>query len=240
MTTIPVAPRAERLSRAAWGRLLWWRFQLFQRHRHDRLVLEEVAGCSLVVMPQVINPRLFGAGAFLAESMAARVVNGSTVLDMGTGTGIAAIVAARHARRVVAVDINPIAVRCARINVLLNGVEKGVEVREGDLFEPVHGERFDLVLFNPPYLSGTPNGLLDRAFRGGDVIERFARHLEEHLTPEGVALVVLSTAATASALDAFQPGDLSVRPVCTRDLKSEVLTVYRIGREASSPAKASG
>jgi release factor glutamine methyltransferase len=233
MMTVNYAPMAERLSRAAWSRMLWWRFQLFHRHRHDRLVLEEVAGRPIVVLPQVINPKLFGAGEFLAESLEGRLANGSAVLDMGTGAGLSAVVAAREAARVVAVDINPVAVRCARINVLLNGVEARVDIREGDLFEPVRGERFDLVLFNPPYLAGTPRGLLDRAFRGGDVIERFARGLADHLTPEGAALVVLSTEAnTSSALDAFRSSGLSVAAVCTRDLKSEVLTVYQIGPDA--------
>ena len=62
MMTVNYATMAERLSRAAWSRMLWWRFQLFHRHRHDRLVLEEVAGRPIVVLPQVINPKLFGAG----------------------------------------------------------------------------------------------------------------------------------------------------------------------------------
>ena len=76
------------------------------------------------------------------------------VLDMGTGSGIAAIAAARRGARVVAVDISTEAVRCARINVLLNRVDDRVEIRCGDLFEPVQGERFDLVLFNPPFYAG--------------------------------------------------------------------------------------
>ncbi len=61
-----------------------------------------------------------------------------------------------YARRVVAVDINPAAVRCAQINALLNQLEQRIEVRRGDLFAPVAGERFDLVLFNPPFLRGAP------------------------------------------------------------------------------------
>ena len=62
---------------------------------------------------------------------------------MGTGSGVGAVFAAQWARRVVAVDINPAAVRCARINALLNHVEDRVDVVEGDLFEPIGGQRFD-------------------------------------------------------------------------------------------------
>ena len=57
---------------------------------------------------------------------------------------------------VTAVDINPDAVRCARINALQHHLETCIEVRQGDLFEPVQGERFDLVLFNPPFFRGQP------------------------------------------------------------------------------------
>ena len=73
---------------------------------------------------------------------------------MGTGSGVCAVFAARHAHRVVAVDINPGAVRCAALNALLNHVEARIEVRQGDLFAPVARERFDLVLFNPPFFVG--------------------------------------------------------------------------------------
>jgi HemK-related putative methylase len=225
------APATERLSRAAWSRLLWWRFRLFQRHRHKRLVVEHIGGRQLVVLPDVINPKLFRTGQFLGDSLHGVIRPGTTVLDMGTGSGIGAIVAAGLGARVTAVDINPEAVRCARINALVNRVDDRVEVRQGDLFEPVSGEQFDVVVFNPPYLAGRPSNALDHAFRGDDVVGRFAREVERHLAPEGFALVLLSTDANVAALLAtFQAARLMVSPLSERNLRNEVLTIYRVVR----------
>lgn len=112
---------------------------------------------------------------------------------MGTGSGVCAVFAARHARRVVAADINAAAVRCAAVNALLNRLEDRVEARHGDLFETVAGERFDLILFNPPFLCGEPRNDRERAWRSTGVAERFAEGLDRHLKPEGAALLLLST-----------------------------------------------
>ena len=65
------------------------------------------------------------------------------ILDLGTGSGIGALFAARAGCLVTAVDINPEAVRCARINALMNRLEERVQVLEGDLFAPVAGRRSD-------------------------------------------------------------------------------------------------
>lgn len=211
-----------------WRLLLRWRFLLFQRHRHDRLVLEEVTGTPIVVLPGVFNPKLFRTGEFLVETLSSRLVPpGSTVLDMGTGSGVGAVFAARWARRVVAVDINPAAVRCARINALLHRVEDRVEVREGDLFEPACGEQFDVVLFNPPFLRGEPRNDLERALWANDVVERFAAGLREHLIADGHALVVLSSDGdVAGFLSAFQAHGFTARVVTERDLVNETLIAY--------------
>ncbi|TRO45649.1 methyltransferase domain-containing protein, partial [Candidatus Bathyarchaeota archaeon] len=76
-----------------------------------------------------------------------------TVLDMGTGCGILGILAARSACLVVAVDINPYAVRCAKENALLNNVHSKISFVQGDLFAPLNqNAKFDLILFNAPYL----------------------------------------------------------------------------------------
>src|SRR5262245_44005247 len=101
-------------------------------------------------MPTVFNPRALRTGAFFAGHIDARLVSANTeVLDMGTGSGVCAVFAAKHARRVVAVDLNRAAVRCTRVNALLNHVEDRIDAREGDLFAPTPAERFDLILFNP-------------------------------------------------------------------------------------------
>src|SRR5256712_4388942 len=112
---------------------------------------------------------------------------------MGTGSGIGAIFAARLGYQVVGVDLNPEAVRCARVNVLLNDLEARVKIHSGDLFAPVAGQCFDLVAFNPPFFRGLPSDRLRPAWRAPDVIERFAAGLGQGPRPGGEARLVLST-----------------------------------------------
>ena len=71
-------------------------------------------------------------------------------LDLGTGNGILALAAAAHSGSVVATDLNARAREFCVFNAALNGVTN-VEFREGSAFEPVRGERFDLILANPPF-----------------------------------------------------------------------------------------
>jgi methylase of polypeptide subunit release factors len=87
-----------------------------------------------------------------------------SALDMCTGSGSLALLAAQHADRVVGVDLNRRALRLARVNAAMNGVT-GVEWRHGDLFEPVGDEQFDLVIANPPFIVSPAREFL---FRDGD------------------------------------------------------------------------
>jgi release factor glutamine methyltransferase len=215
--------------RALWRFFLAWRFRLFHRHRYRRLVLEWVNGRPFVVLPEVFNPGLFRTGGLLVEQLAGHITPGAAVLDMGTGSGIGAVFAAQHTERVTAVDINPEAVRCAQINALLNRVEDRIRICQGDLFAPVAGQRYDLVLFNPPYFRGAPQDAHDHAWRAVDVVERFATALPEHLNPGGCALVVLSTDGDSPAfLETFRAHGLQVKTAAKRDLINETLTVHKL------------
>ena len=214
-------------------------YRLTGRDRYDDFRLERVLDLPFVVIPSVFNPKLPRTGAFLAAYLDGQgIASDARVLDMGTGSGVCAVVAARHARRVIAVDINPAAVRCATINVALNGMEQRVEVRHGDLFAPVAGQQFDLILFNPPFLRGLPRDNRDRAWRSVDVAERFAASVGDHLTPGGAALVVLSSFGGAAAfLEEFRRQQLAIEVVAGRRFATERIAILRVAPPAPRSAR---
>jgi release factor glutamine methyltransferase len=221
--------RPPRLTRLI-GNIMAFGYRLAGKHRYDDFRVERVHGMPFLVMPSVFNPKVPRTGEFLASQLDANLVGcEDDVLDMGTGSGVAAVFAAQYARRVVAVDINPAAVRCAGINALINGVEQRIEVRHGDLFLPVRGEKFDLILFNPPFVRGAPTDDRDRAWRSSNVAEEFAQGLRVHLKPDGSALVLLSTFGDgAHFLDAFREQRLGVSVQAERRYINERLTVFRV------------
>ena len=221
------------------GRFLHLAYRLSGKARYDDLRLEHVQDLAILVIPGVANPKLLRTGAFFAEQIDARPLSpGAAVLDMGTGSGVCALTAARRARRVVAVDVSPAAVRCARINVLLNRLEERIEVREGDLFAPLAGERFDLVLFNPPFLVGAPKDHRDAAWRSEDAAYRFAAGLEDHLTPSGEALVLLSSFGDACALfeTELRAHGFDLAVFARRRYVNETVTIVRATRSARERA----
>ena len=216
-------------ARRAWRLVLRLKLALIDRRRYRSLVLEDVCGVPLVVLPDVFNPKLLRSGAFLSEQLhrADLVPLGARVLDLGCGSGACGLVAARRSSKVVAIDINPAAVRCTRINALLNNVN--LDIRAGDLFGPVPDDRFDVVLFNPPYYRGTPGDDLDHAWRSPDLVERFAAELGNHLRPGGHALLVLSSDGDGIAyLRALELAGFTYSEVARRDFINEVMTVYRL------------
>lgn len=217
-----------RLTRAAAGMANAARRPWLAR-RLRRTVTESVDGLELTVPPGVFNPVVFRTGALLARAVGELPVTAGCALDLGTGSGVGALAAARRGYRVVAVDVNPAAVAAARANAAAAGLADAVEVRHGDLFAPVRGERFDLVLLNPPYFRGAPRDDADRAWRSDDVPERFAAGLAGALAPGGGALVVLSTDGEGgSLLAALAAAGFDARPALRRDLWNEVVTVWSV------------
>jgi HemK-related putative methylase len=216
--------------RVAIGKVMHWLYRCFQQARHRNFVLEHVAGLPLLVAPGVLNPRLMRTGDFFASRLRSDPLEcNAEVLDMGTGSGVCAVAAARHARHVVAVDINPAAVHCARINALLNRCEDRIDVIQGDLFAAVAGRRFDVVLFNPPFLHGIPADDADRAWRSTDVAPRFAAGLRKHLRPSGFALVLLSSFGGAGEfVDQFRRHGFAMAVVGERDFINERLTLLKL------------
>jgi release factor glutamine methyltransferase len=218
------------LMRRLLGKAMALGYRLVGKDRYDDFRLERIHGLPFIVTPSVFNPKVPRTGEFLASQIEANLVDREwDVLDMGTGSGVCAVFAAKYARRVVAVDINPAAVHCAGINAALNHLGHKIEVRHGDLFAPVPEERFDLVLFNPPFLRGTARDDRDRAWRSSDVAERFAADLGAHLKPGGFALVLLSTFGDGFIfLKEFRAQGFEISVLAERQFVNERLTIFRI------------
>jgi methylase of polypeptide subunit release factors len=117
-------------------------------------------------------------------------------LDVGTGSGVQAMFAARHARRVVATDVNPRALAYTELNAALNGFEN-IECRPGSFFDPVAGESFDLITCNAPYVVSPEKrwAYRDAGLEADQLSERMVADAAAHLAQGGFATMMLSWVA---------------------------------------------
>jgi release factor glutamine methyltransferase len=171
-----------------------------------------------------------GDDSFLLVDAALKEVRpGEKVLEIGTGSGIVSLFV-RDIADVVATDINPSAVRNARLN--------GIQVVRTDLFDGICA-RFDLVIFNPPYLPTSDderlNGWLNRAFDGGPTgraeIERFLMNVDDILAPGGrVLLVISSLTGIDETKKLFEVHGFSVDIISSKKVSFENLVVLRCSR----------
>ncbi|MGW2160427.1 methyltransferase [Nonomuraea sp. NPDC001699] len=147
----------------------------------------------------------------------APLVSRAGAFDIGTGTGVlAAVLARRGVRRLVATDRDPRAVACARDNLRRLGLDGRVDVLDADLFPP---GRAPLVVCNPPWLPAKPASPLDHAVYdpGSRMLRGFLDGLDEHLEPAGEGWLILSDLAErlglrtrAELLSAFATAGLRV------------------------------
>jgi SAM-dependent methyltransferase len=178
--------------------------------------------------------------------------------DIGTGTGVlAAILARRGVAQVIATDIDPQALQCARENVARLGLSSQIQVVEADLFPPGHA---GLVVCNPPWLPARPSSPLERGIYDPDsrMLKGFVKALPEHLAPGGEGWLILSDLAEhlglrtrQELLDSFEAAGLTVlgrqdvRPTHTKATDphdplhqaraAEVTSLWRLG-VADTPA----
>lgn len=154
-----------------------------------------------------------------------RLREGDEVLDIGTGTGAVALAAAGTGAHVTAIDVSRRALATAWINGALNG--RRIHVRHGDLLEPVHGRRFDLIASNPPYVPAAgdtlptrgPARAWDAGPDGRALIDRICLDAPPVLAPGGVLLLVQSSLSGVEA---------SCRALARAGLRTEVVARQRL------------
>jgi methylase of polypeptide subunit release factors len=116
-----------------------------------------------------------------------------TALDIGTGAGIQAFLADRHADHVIGTDTNLRALNFARFNAKLNGID-GIEWREGSLYEPIAEQKFDLIVSNPPYVISPESRFVfrDTNLPGDAVSEQVVRGAGQRLSEGGFACILFN------------------------------------------------
>jgi release factor glutamine methyltransferase len=177
-----------------------------------------VEGFRLSVPPGVFHPRYFGSSSILARFVSSLDLKGKRFLEVGCGSGLVALSAARAGAHVIAVDINPDAVNCCSTNAADNGLI--VDTRFSDLFSTLSHEMFDVIAWNPPFLPGKPTNLAESAFFGGaefDVIKRFAAEVRDHLVPGGCTYTIVSADIDIGSIeDVFRQRSFAVSRVLSR------------------------
>ena len=162
------------------------------------------------------------------------------VLEIGTGCGLIALECAHQGAKVVCTDINPHAIELVKRNYLRNQpmLKGAVEIRCGDLFSILKpDERFDIVLFNPPYLPTIPEerigdtGWFDIATDGGVnglfLTKRFIGEVGKYLSKQGRAYFVFSSLSDRKKLDAYLSHvGLKSKVVLSRLFNDEKIDIY--------------
>jgi hypothetical protein len=156
------------------------------------VVLARPLGAWLLSGPDPINARHYFNTDSIALAMHATYREGETCLDLCAGAGFQAIIALARCRSAVLVELQPETAEVAAVNIALNGLQARAEVRSGDLFGAVAGDRFGHVVANVPFVP-SPDGLpFPAAAAGGGedgfgVARRVLAGLWDHLEPDGSA-----------------------------------------------------
>ncbi len=173
--------------------LVIWLIRKVQKYGPHKVL---VHGKTYLISEDVFNPKYYYTSRFMAKNI--RVNSDDIVLDMGTGSGIQAITAGQHASKVVAVDINPEAVRFSRKNVSSNSLENIISVLEGDLFGPLdNSQRFNVIIFTPPYMHGERATVFDHALFDPDkgLLRRFFTGAKDFIEANGNIQMLYSSIA---------------------------------------------
>ena len=210
--------------RKLWGKAMRFRYQADTHW-------EDVNGVLFNVERGVFLPASCRSGALMARAMqdlAGQDGVPSRVLDMGTGSGVGAVCAARMGATVDAVDLSAQAVSCARRNADQLADNGRVNVFHGDLFEPLKPIRYDWILFNPPYYEGRPVDESDYAWRSTDVVSRFAEEVDGWLASNGVLILSLSTEGVCSELVEILKDRYSITVLRREVWLAEVMSVLAL------------
>jgi methylase of polypeptide subunit release factors len=225
--------RPHRLFRRCLRRFIhFFSYHLILTRQRTRITC--AAGFRLIVRPTVFHPRYFLSSECFAEFISRLDLSGKRVLDVGTGSGILALAAARAgAETVIAADINPNAALTAAENARANGLGARVNALCSDLLSALAPRPlFDVILSSPPKHAGEPRDLADRGWHAGPHFRDIAALFDqarERLAPGGCVYIMLSSDSNFDLFDALiTRAGLQARLVAERSILIESFLIYAL------------
>jgi len=161
-------------------------------------------GMTLTVPQSVFHPGFFFSTRYLLRKLVSLPLNRKKFLELGAGSGLISIEAARQGAIVTATDINPASVECIRLNSLHN--QQAIRIVEADLFEGLEPEAFDVVAINPPYYKKHPLTAADLAWycgERGEYFDRLFKGLRPFMHQHSEVLMVLCEGCDLSMIKAM-------------------------------------
>lgn len=177
---------------------------LLDKHRvHKNPYVQQFRDLDLIIYPDVFNPAYTKVSGFLADNMI--ILPDSIVLDMFCGSGVLSFLGAKTAKKVIGVDISPVAIDCAIQNSKDLGLANKTEFRLADLWDGVKtSEKFDLIIANPPLLPAMPENLLEMAVADSpkmSLTKKFIKGCFSRLKDNGRVFMSFSDACHVSFKD---------------------------------------
>ncbi len=206
------------------ARIREWHEQAYAAMIRREATQHTYLGRTFRVPPQVFPPAPMSE--LLGRAVLAEVRASDRVLDVGTGCGVNAILAASRAMDVVGVDINPFAIESARTNAAVNGVASRIEFLESDVFDHVKGD-FDLIVFDPPFRWFSPRDHLEASIADENygALTRFMEQGSSRLRDGGRLLLFFGTSGDIDYLQTL---------IARTELVTEVVAEHALVKDSWS------
>ena len=149
-------------------------------------------GIYLEIPPQVFHPGFFFSTKLLLRYISKEHLSHKTFLELGAGSGLLSIYAAKKGASVVATDINPVSIGCVNLNAEENAVE--VKTILSDVFDNVSPQHFDYILINPPYYRKKPSSFREYAWycgENGEYFQKLFKGLADFVDEDSEVIMVL-------------------------------------------------
>jgi release factor glutamine methyltransferase len=184
----------------------------------------------LEILPQVFHPGFFFSTRLLLQCISVLSLQGQRFLELGAGSGLISIYAAKKGALVTATDINPVAIECLHRNCDQNKVKP--EIILSDLFADIPEQLFDIIAINPPYYKKQPQTMADHAWycgENGEYFEQVFIKLGKYIHKNSIVLMVLSEECDINMISEIASGhNFKMQKKITKKSLWEYLYIYQI------------